>query len=431
MIERVCENRSSQTGVGDSKPAHFKLFMVIILISILSGVSAGVLMMLLKFVAQSVWKYSNGYLIDAIGDDGPYYRLAVFMINGIVVGILLLLFNFLSGPSSLTGLIWHEKDISFVSSVFKAVISIVSISLGASLGREAAPQLVGGSIANEIFKKCVQFELLDSEYRLLVVSIGAGSSFAAVYQLPLGAALFTLEIWQRKLGLNESIYTFIGCAIATVIGMSLKLALPYSAVFLTNVPDLLIPATLIGIVNGFWISGFVKITELLHGIKPRNCWQTVFYPIFGLTVMGGLCIPYPQLAGNGSNLSEILFTQTNAFDLLVPLVFLKPIVTLVCLWSGIPGGLFTPTLTNGALVGGLIGQIWSLVDSKTNVQTCAFIGATSAISASIQGPLSAAGLTFELVQSFSAATPGIIATVISLVVSRSLGCTSIYLARKE
>ncbi len=68
--------------------------------------------------------------------------------------------------------------------------SIVIVALGASLGREAAPQQAGAAIASKL---SIWAELPDWQRRLLV-ACGAGAGMAAVYNVPLGGALFALEV---------------------------------------------------------------------------------------------------------------------------------------------------------------------------------------------------------------------------------------------
>ena len=54
------------------------------------------------------------------------------------------------------------------------------------------------------------------------------------------------------------------------------------------------------------------------------------------------------------------FLGTAGLTVLLPLAALKPLVTALCLGSGASGGLFTPTLSTGAVLGGAAGIAWSL-----------------------------------------------------------------------
>ncbi|KAJ3255573.1 hypothetical protein HK103_006209 [Boothiomyces macroporosus] len=410
-----------------------RVICVVVLTALLCGISSGLLMMLLHFVAHSAWKYSDGTLIVAIGNEKIRYRMMIFVVNGLFVGVCKLLTSrLIPGETSIAGAIWKGKNLDFLPSFFKSIISIIAIALGCSLGREVAPQLVGAAVASEMHKFFSQkFQFLSDNHRPLLVAIGAGCSFAAVYQVPLGGALLTLEIWLGSLSRQNSIVVIIGCCLAAFTGTFLDLVVPYSVSLTTQMPYIIIPAILIGITNGFLFTGYVRAVQLLDPLKPKASWQIALYPMVALTILGGLCIPYPELAGNGSNLSQMLFSETVSWDFLAAMFFLKPFVIFLCLTSGTPGGLFTPTFTCGAIVGGILGKACAYFLPAISVQTCAFLGAASAIAVSLQAPLAALGLTLELVQDFSSVTPVMFASSIGLLISRYFKSPSTYTARKE
>ena len=60
-----------------------------------------------------------------------------------------------------------------------------------------------------------------------------------------------------------------------------------------------------------------------------------------LSLLGLVSIWFPQLLGNGKDVSELLFTDNVPFAVMLVLLLLKPLATLLCLGSGAPGGLFT------------------------------------------------------------------------------------------
>ena len=75
-------------------------------------------------------------------------------------------------------------------------------------------------------------------------------------------------------------------------------------------------------------------------------------PTLALGLLGIVTIAFPQLLGNGKDAVQLAFTNQVTPMLLLALLFLKPAATAMCLDSGVPGGLFTPSLALGALLGG-------------------------------------------------------------------------------
>src|SRR5262249_57451025 len=103
-----------------------------------------------------------------------------------------------------------------------------------------------------------------------------------------------------------------------------------------------------------------------------------------------------RLGGNGRDVADPAFTGQVAPMLLLALLLLKPAATLLCLTSGTPGGLFTPSLALGALLGGVLGSAWSLLWPGVPSGLFAVLGAAAVVAATTQGPVSTVVLLVEL-----------------------------------
>jgi len=83
-------------------------------------------------------------------------------------------------------------------------------------------------------------------------------------------------------------------------------------------------------------------------------------------------------------------------------MLLKPAATSACLRSGATGGLFTPTLSVGAVVGALAGHLWMTLWPGPNMASFALLGAVALLAAAIQAPLMGIAMVMELTHSVSA-----------------------------
>lgn len=150
-------------------------------------------------------------------------------------------------------------------------------------------------------------------------------------------------------------------------------------------------------------------------------------------VLGGLglvSIWFPQLLGNGRDAAQLAFTGQLTVPLLIALVVLKPLATVLCVRSGTPGGLFTPSLAFGAMLGGLMGHAWSWLWPGTPSGLFALLGAGAVLAATTQGPISAIVLMMELTgRDRSFIVPMLLAVVAATLVSRTIEPRSIYDAR--
>src|ERR1700722_13991230 len=126
-------------------------------------------------------------------------------------------------------------------------------------------------------------------------------------------------------------------------------------------------------------------------------------------------------------MAHSVFLGQGGLALLAALFVLKPLVTALCLGTGGSGGLFTPTLSTGAALGGFLGGAWSLLWPGSPVGAFALVGAVAMIGASMQAPLTALALVLELTHSgFQLMVPMMAAVVTATAVARQLDGYSIY-----
>jgi H+/Cl- antiporter ClcA len=112
------------------------------------------------------------------------------------------------------------------------------------------------------------------------------------------------------------------------------------------------------------------------------------------------------------------------------ILVLKPAAITLCVRSGAPGGLFTPSLTVGAMLGGLLGWAWSLVWPGTPLGLFALLGAGAVLAATTQGPISTVVLLMELTgRDRSFILPLLLAVSTATLVSRTIEIRSIYDAK--
>ena len=94
------------------------------------------------------------------------------------------------------------------------------------------------------------------------------------------------------------------------------------------------------------------------------------------------------------------------------------------------GGLFTPSLTAGAMLGAVLGYAWSWIWPGVPVGLYAVLGAGAVLAATTQGPISTVVLMMELTgRDRSFILPLLLAVGTATLVARSIEPRSIYDAR--
>jgi H+/Cl- antiporter ClcA len=318
-----------------------------------------------------------------------------------------------------TSAIWFSAGrMPAVRTLGSALLSVVVVGMGASLGREGAPKQAGAIVADLISDK----GRLSDEQRRLLVACGAGAGMAAAYGVPLGGALFALEVLRGMLALRLVLPALLTSLVATAISwLVLPNATTYQIPVFPYSAGTLAWALLIGPIAGIVAVGYVRTVAWADRNTPTG-WQRWAAPVLALGLIGLISIKFPQLLGNGRDLSELLFKGGIAsFVLLLLLLILRPAATVLCLRSGAPGGLFTPSLTLGALLGGLLGSAASPLWPGVPLGLSAVLGAGAVLAATTQGPISAVVLMMELTgrdRSFIA--PLLLAVITATLVSRTI-----------
>jgi H+/Cl- antiporter ClcA len=320
----------------------------------------------------------------------------------------------------------HAGRLPALRTLGSAVLSILVVGMGASLGREGAPKQVGAVLANALSNKAH----LSDEQRRLLVACGAGAGMAAAYGVPLGGALFALEVLRGVLALRLILPALLACAIAAGV----------SWFWLPNSPTYLIPAypasasvvcwaLLMGPVVGLVSMGYVHWVAWADRNRPDG-WRRLIAPLVALSFLGIASIPLPQLLGNGKDITQLAFTDQVTPMLLLVLLLMRPLATTLCLGSGVPGGLFTPSLALGSLLGGVLGLAWSSIWPGVPAGLFAVLGAAGVLAATTHGPISAVVLVMELTgRDRSFVLPLLLMVVTASVVARTLDARSIYDAR--
>jgi H+/Cl- antiporter ClcA len=139
---------------------------------------------------------------------------------------------------------------------------------------------------------------------------------------------------------------------------------------------------------------FVRLTEAARARAPRD-WRLVAGCAVVLPCIGLLAIGFPQLLGNGKGVAQAGFDNEVGLALAVTLLLLRLVVITAALRAGAQGGLLTPGLSIGALLGIILGSFWSHIWPTGSLAAFAIIGAAAFLASSMKMPLTAVVLTVE------------------------------------
>jgi CIC family chloride channel protein len=407
-----------------------RFWTALVITAVATGLFGDLMMLVLHVFEHLAFGSGSGDYQSHAEHASSLHRVAVLAIAGAFVGpAWYLLRRWTAGEhAEVDEAIWAgDGKLSPRRSLLSGLLSEVAIGMGASIGREAAPKLMGG-VSGSVSAGWLG---LNTAQRRLLVACGAGAGLAAVYNVPLGGALFTAELLIGRITLPVVLPAVASAWIATSVGW---IYLPDHATYL-DVPDyryrtaILIYALIAGPLIGLLASGYIRLVGWVshHQLAGR---AAIGGPLAAFTVLGAIGVAYPALFGNGKDMAHRAFLGQGSLALLFALFALKPLVTALCLGSGASGGLFTPFMSTGAVFGAASGIVWSMLWPGSPTGAFALVGAAAMLGSSIQAPLAGLVLVLELTHSgFGLMVPVIAATFLATAVARHVDGYSIYSAR--
>lgn len=375
-----------------------RFWVVVLLTGAGAGFAGGALTLLLYLVQHTAFGYTEEAFLQGVEQAPWWRRLLVLALAGAVAGFGWWLLRgpvsrWLGRSSGVSESVWTDRGrMGFVRTVLDGVLQIVIVGMGASLGREGAPREVAAALGSRLS----ELAGLTTAQRRTIIACGAGAGLAAVYNVPFGGALFTLEVLLGSLALPLVIPAVVTSALAAVCAWVVIGDRPvYLFTTLPTSGSVILFSVLVAPVAALAAVGFVHLVAWGRRGRPTS-WRLPLATIGVFTSVGALAIPFPELLGNGKGPVQLVLDGGGPLGLLVVLALLKPLVTVTSLRSGATGGLFTPTLATGALLGAALGHVWVLVWAGSPLGAYALVGGAAFLAASLQAPLSTVVLLLEL-----------------------------------
>jgi chloride channel protein, CIC family len=372
-------------------------------VTVLTGVGAGIAGMALARLLHAVQHVAYGYsphelmgpesFFDGVSAASPVRRVAVLVVCGMVAGCgWYLLYRFARPLVSIEKAIASDRPrLPGLATTIHAMLQIVTVALGSPLGREVAPRELSATYAGWLAERA----RLTVEESRVMVACAAGAGLAAVYNAPLGGAMFALEVLLRTFGLRALLPAVATAGIAVGVAWSgLGNDPAYAVPKYTLDASLIVWSIVSGPLIGITAYGFRTLTNRARARAPHD-WQLLVLSPINFAVVGVLAIPFPQLLGNGRAPAQLGFAGELSIGLAAVLLALRIAITASSLRAGASGGRLTPNLSNGALLAIVVGGLWSMVWPSAPLGAFAIIGATAFVAVAMNMPITAIILTME------------------------------------
>ena len=371
-----------------------------------------------------------GEMLDLARQASPWERLLFPVEGGLLAGLVLYLGLRWVPNAGRTNLlevvVAGDGRLPLRAALVRAFSSLLSISTGASVGREGLIVQLTATLSSKLGQAAKW-----PPYRLrLLVACGAAAGMAAAFDAPVAGAVFAAQI---VLG-NFSMKLFAPLVFSSVVAamMSRRFfgieqwyqAPAFDFTRLGQLPWFVVLGVLCGGVGALFLK-FLQLGETVFNKTRLPVWARL--PLAGAAV-GWMAMTYPEVLGNGYGATNEMLRNELPLLTLAALFLVKLVGTSLCVGAGTVGGVFTPTLYLGAALGSLMGGALHAAHWGDPLPTGAFglVGMAGMLAATTRSPLLAIIMIFELSLNYSIMPPLMLACVVAALVARSLHSESVY-----
>lgn len=322
----------------------------------------------------------------------------------------------------LHGLAARERLVSLRIAAGKMALLLLGLLCGASIGREGPTVQVGASIMFAIGR-------LSPRRQPGLLLAGASAGVAAAFNTPLAGIVFGIEEMSRSFEARTS-GIILGAVIAAgVTSLSLQGDYTYfgtTHAVLGGTFQGWLAVPLLGVLGGLLGGGFSRVLILFGAGLPGRAGALLkrhpvsFAALCGLAVAVCGLLSDGAVFGTGYTQARGLVQGTSA----VPDDFglLKLIATVASSISGIPGGIFAPSLAVGA---GLGGNVAGLLPGAP-AQALVVLGMVAYFSGVVQAPITAFVIVTEMTNDHALVLPLMLTSVIGFAASKLVCPQGVY-----
>ena len=321
----------------------------------------------------------------------------------------------------------HSGNMSLRAAIGGAVVSATSIGVGASVGREGPVVHLGASLSSMVARQTG----LSRSQTVTLLGCGVAAAVSSSFNAPIAGVFFALEVVIGHYALSA----FAPIVLASVVGTMISRAqfgdfpafsIPdHSSVSYLEFPAFAILGVLCAVLAIAFMRG-VAITQKVAQKIPAPVWSR---PMMGGILVGLIAIPLPHVLGIGYGSTDAALKELFPLELLIALVVAKTAATAISVGSGFGGGVFSPSLFMGAMLGGAFGIIATAIfpEYSSGVTGYTLVGMGAVAGSVLGAPISTILIIFELTADYALTIAVMIGVVFASIVTHQFYFRSFFL----
>jgi len=311
----------------------------------------------------------------------------------------------------------------------KTMASALTIGSGGSAGREGPIVQIGATIGSTIGQV---FRMSERRMRTLVAA-GAAGGVAAAFNAPLAGVFFALEVILQRFTARGFATVVLSAVTASVVWRAFFGNAPVFAVpfYSLRHPVELVFYVALGVAAAVVAALFVRILYWIEDRFEALPGPGDLKPALGAVVTGLLGVWSLLVLGSGIEGTNLALSGELAVSTLLLLLGAKIVATSFSLGSGGSGGVFSPSLFLGAMLGGALGHAVHVAFPNVTATEGAYalVGMGAVFAAAAQAPMTSILIIFEMTNDFRIMLPLMLAVVTATITYQLISRDSIYLAK--
>jgi len=370
-----------------------------------------------------------GSLVSAAEALAPWRRVITPALGGVAAGVFLWLARRLANGRKqsdyLEAIAVGDGRQDVGGTVLRGLSSLCTIGSGGSIGREGAMVQLAAATGSWIG----QLGRFDGDDLRLLLACGAAAGFAAAYDAALSGAIFIAEIVYGTLAIRRLGPLMVASVVANV---TVHQVLGYEPVY--KIPPLHVASLwelplflLMGLALGALAPLFMGVLDGARRLARRLPLGLPLRLALGGLIVGAISAWRRQVWGNGySVVNDVLHTPWPLL-LVFTVLIAKVLATAATTGSGAVGGVFTPTIFVGAMLGMLAGSVaHALWPGSSMPVVYAVIGMGAFLAATTHAPLMSFLIVFEMTLEYQLVPALMLSCLAAYHVSRAIRPQSIY-----
>ncbi|MEM7718002.1 MAG: chloride channel protein [Pseudomonadota bacterium] len=427
--------------VREQGPGNIQFWFIALVIGIAAGGAAVLFRLGINFLQETLYGTENVRFLHSFAETLPWYSILLIPVfGGLVVGLILDRFTADGRAKSVAevieGAALHDGRVEAKEGFASALASMITLGTGGSSGREGPVVHLAAVLSSVVSNRMKADGITGRDLLGCAVAAAVSASFNA----PIAGALFALEVILR----HFAVHAFAPIAIASVAGTVINrmvfgdltefsLMEEGALAFYVELPAFLLLGILSGVVAVALIRSVFLVDDLGTRAQEKVGLPRFLRPAAAGLLLGLIALAYPHIIGVGYETTSAALTGNLLWHEAVVFCIVKVVAVAITMGGRMGGGIFSPSLMIGALLGLAFGlTATSIFPNVSGSETLYALAGMGAVAAAVLGaPISTTLIVFELTGDWQTGLAVLVAVSLSTALTSRLVDRSFFLSQLE